>query len=108
MPRTTPYTTFLPMTEDETTILTTALTSMIYGDHAPRVAAGAERLLDRLTREGGTVRVRLLHILAHDRNLDDPKGDGSGVDAESPTGDDYNDVVSALSPLFTMIGEKWP
>lgn len=43
-------------------------------------------------------------ITAHDAKLDDPRGDGSGDDAVSPTGDDYNTVVAmvyhVLSPIL--------
>lgn len=34
-----------------------------------------------------------------DQKLDDPHGDGSGDDAESPTGDDYNDLYGTIVPL---------
>ena len=61
---------------------------------AERTADDIRRDLQRLWDE----------ITAHDTKLDDPNGDGSGDGAESPTGDDYNEIVAmvyhALSPIL--------
>lgn len=54
------------------------------------------------------LRTALEGIQAHDRKLDDPNGDGSGNDAESPTGDDYNELCSIIQPLFDMLGLRGP
>jgi hypothetical protein len=54
------------------------------------------------------LRNALTAIQAHDRKLDDPRGDGSGNDAESPTGDDYNEVTGLLQPVYDMLGMVGP
>jgi hypothetical protein len=38
-----------------------------------------------------------------DQELDDPHGDGSGRDSESPTGDSYNELWDCLDPLFSIV-----
>jgi hypothetical protein len=38
-----------------------------------------------------------------DHELDDPHGDGSGRDSESPTGDSYNELWDCLDPLFSIV-----
>lgn len=55
-----------------------------------------------------TLRTVLARIQAHDMRLDDPHGDGSGNGAESPTGDDYNDVTTLLQPLYDLLGMVGP
>jgi hypothetical protein len=54
------------------------------------------------------LRTALEAIQAHDRKLDDPHGDGSSRDAESPTGDDYNEVTGILQPLYDLLGMVGP
>ena len=62
---------------------------------AEAVTGALERLWDEIT--------------AHDRKLDDPNGDGSGDEAVSPTGDDYNEVVSMVyHVLAPMLGRPHP
>lgn len=55
-----------------------------------------------------TLRTALGHIQDHDMSLDDPHGDGSGNGAESPTGDDYNDLTARLQPLYDLLGMVGP
>lgn len=55
-----------------------------------------------------TLRKVLAEVNAIDKALDDPRGDGSGIDAESPTGDSYNELCSAIQPLFDMLGLAGP
>jgi hypothetical protein len=55
-----------------------------------------------------TLRSALQAIMDHDKKLDDPRGDGSGIDAESPTGDDYNEVTALLQPLYDALGTIGP
>lgn len=50
----------------------------------------------------------LAEVNAIDKAINDPRGDGSGNDAESPTGDSYNDLCSAIQPLFDMLNIKGP
>jgi hypothetical protein len=45
------------------------------------------------------VRACLADIRAFDAKLNDPAGDGSGDNARSPTGDDYNEIMDMLTPL---------
>lgn len=46
--------------------------------------------------------------LARERNLqlNDPHGDGSGRDAQAPTGDDYNLLLDAMGELADVLGIK--
>lgn len=39
----------------------------------------------------------------HNRKLNDPHGDGSGRDAQSPTGDDYNVLLDAVEELAELL-----
>lgn len=70
-------------------------------DEGPEVIGAADPVMAKL-------REILTDIQAHDRSLDDPHGDGSGNDAESPTGDDYNDLCGIVQPLFDMLGLRGP
>lgn len=57
------------------------------------------------TRNQMTLEARVVLLLAqleaHDARLDDPHGDGSGRDAQCPTGDDYNDVMQLVRGLLS-------
>jgi hypothetical protein len=55
-----------------------------------------------------TLRNQLQAIMDHDRKLDDPNGDGSGDNAQSPTGDDYNEVCGLLQPVYDALGMVGP
>ncbi len=55
-----------------------------------------------------TLQTALEGIQAHDRHLDDPRGDGSGDNAQSPTGDDYNEVCGLLQPIYDALGIVGP
>lgn len=72
-------------------------------DHWP--APAGELIKPGLTY---TLRTALERIQAHDQKLDDPNGDGSGNCAESPIGDDYNDVCALLQPLYDILGMTGP
>lgn len=74
---------------------------VIVPDEGPEVIGAADPVMAKL-------REILTDIQAHDRSLDDPHGDGSGNDAESPTGDDYNDLCGIVQPLFDMLGLRGP
>lgn len=43
-------------------------------------------------------------VQAHDQQLDDPHGDGTGNDAESPTGDDYNELGGLIDRAKSAVG----
>lgn len=55
-----------------------------------------------------TLRGVLADIRAHNGNLNDPDGDDSGDNAQSPTGDDYNTILEFLAPLYALTGEDTP
>jgi hypothetical protein len=40
----------------------------------------------------------------HNRKLNDPKGNGTGDDAQSPTGDDYNALLGMIAKLRGKVG----
>lgn len=54
------------------------------------------------------LRNQLQAIMDHDKGLNDPNGDGSGDNAQSPTGDDYNEVCGLLQPLYDALGMVGP
>lgn len=55
-----------------------------------------------------TLRGILADVRAHNGNLNDPEGNGSGDNAQSPTGDDYNYLLELLGPLYALTGEAAP
>ena len=54
------------------------------------------------------LQVALTAIMDHDKSLNDPDGDGSGNNAQSPTGDDYNALCGLLQPLYEVMGIAGP
>jgi hypothetical protein len=46
----------------------------------------------------------IAQAIARDKKLDDPRGDGTGDDARSPTGDDYNDLLDDVRALAKDFG----
>lgn len=62
----------------------------------PTVIAEKPNLMD-------TLRECLGNVKTWNDTLNDPRRDGSGIDAKSPDGDDYNEVLSAIEPLFALI-----
>lgn len=55
-----------------------------------------------------TVRKCLADIAAYDVAMNDPTGDGSGDDARSPNGDDYNEIMDMLDPLVALVKSGVP
>lgn len=55
-----------------------------------------------------TLQSVLATIQGYDKAMDDPNGDGSGDNAQSPTGDDYNEVCGLLQPLYDALGMVGP
>jgi hypothetical protein len=49
------------------------------------------------------VRCFVDRVTAHNDNLNDPRKDGTGIDAQVPTGDDYNDLLGMLVPLAATL-----
>jgi hypothetical protein len=48
--------------------------------------------------------MKVVHAVRRiNQELDDPHGDGSGRDSESPTGDSYNELWDCLDPLFSIV-----
>lgn len=60
-------------------------------------------LMDSMNERGRTLRGLIDTANKLDKRLDDPRGDGSGDDAQPPTGDDYNELRSIVGMIAAAL-----